>query len=236
MKKIYTLCLVLCLGCNSAPRTDLIGIFDHTEAHNMINPAIVMPIFDSLSYGSVAFTEIIDQSFVKEVVIKRPERPSYLLRVESKERKKYAAFKEDLASGLALYNRPSSGLGSSYVYSVLAHSCKNLASLNSSNKQIWVFGDLLHNVPDEFSFYSFLGRPEDILKAHDSISNRLEFFDQDIKNVSLSGISIKVVYFPDKEHDRLYRAVRFFWMKYFEDKGADIEFIAAIDPHYTTMR
>lgn len=214
----------LITGCSAPPRTDVVVIFDQTEARNTINTEKLLPTLN-IEYGSVTITEIIDQSFSKDTVITRLKSPSYLFRVESTEREKDKKFTTGLMKGQALYNRPSEGLDESHVYSVLARSCKKLSRSNADQKRILVFGDMFHHVKGEFSFYAYRENPSQIMESYDQIVEILERDYPDIKDADLTGIGILVIYYPNKENDRLYREVRKFWSRYFTGKNVRIEFV-----------
>ena len=59
--------------------------------------------------------------------------------------------------------------------------------------------------------------------------DELEKHDPRIKDADLSGVVISVVFHPSKKDDLLFREVRQFWIRYYESKNAEIEFVTSLE-------
>ena len=228
MKRFYILFTIVLMGCTPSLESDAVLIIDQTEKGLPLDQNMLFSAFRNITHGRVTLTAIVDQSFSRNTTLKKAKGESYLLRVESKERERAFDFEQDFKNGLRAYNTSTKELSKSYVYSVLVASFYRLMQSKSDRKSILVFSDMCENT-SEFSFYRYRKNPLQIRDDFQKITSLLEHQDHRIKQADLSGISISVVFHPDKKDDLLFREVRHFWMQYFSAKNAQVEFISSLE-------
>lgn len=220
--------LLLLLGCSSPKQSERVLIIDKTEKYMPLDAQSIFDLYKGIHYGRITITETIDQSVSNSSIIYKQKSPSYLFRIENKEREKEVNFERDFMRKFQLFNQPSGQLEESYVYSVLARELKRLASSTADDRSVLVFGDLCENTHN-FRFYDYRKDPARILEDYDLIVEVLERQSPRLKDADLRGIKISVVHHPDKENDHLLRYVWEFWSKYFQSRHAEIEFVTSLE-------
>ena len=226
MKNILTIPLFTGLLASCAPyeKSDRTIVLDNTEARQeSITHQALFSLVKDMVQGKAVITEISDQSINQSTVITKKGEDTFLLRVEREVQEYEEQFKKAFFQALDQYEQALEDKNQSFVFESIASQCIRLASSSANDKQLWIFGDMLHHT-DDFSFYHYRKTPQKIMTNYEQIVLKLESLEPAMADIDLTEIQIHVVYYPTKKNDLLFRQVRSFWIRYFQSKNAEVTF------------
>ena len=153
--------------------------------------------------------------------------------VKAQRRKQQKAFGLCVYEKIKMQNRQQ-GLEQSYVGATLNQILPSLAQSEDSIKLCLIASDMVLNNKEVANFYQHGSR---LMQHYDVLAGKIEKAYPDLKNIDLTGVKFYSTYLPDEKTDKIAKASRDFWMKWFTSKNATIEFLPNLkEPRLTVQQ
>lgn len=141
--------------------------------------------------------------------------------VKAQRRKQQRAFGGCVYEKVKMQNIQQ-GLEQSFVGATLQQILPPLARSDDSLKICLFASDMVLNNKNVVNFYRYGSQ---LMENYSSIADKIEKAYPALKDIDLNGVKFYAAYLPNKKTDKIAKATRLFWTKWFASKNASIEFL-----------
>ena len=113
-------------------------------------------------------------------------------------------------------------LPQSFFGASLSQILPKLGKSTDSVRVLLIASDMILNNKRLVNFYRY---GDKLMDNYALIVKKIENAYPELKEIDLTGIQIYAVYLPNEKTDKLAKATRDFWRKWFTSKGATTEFL-----------